>query len=311
MADFVSSFWSWFIIVLTAISIAALFWLNRWMTTPRSKAKDTETTGHVWDGDLRELNNPLPRWWLNLFYLTLYFGIGYLLLYPGLGDFAGLLGWSSKQRYEKEVAAADMQYGALYVKYLAQDIPTLAADPEALKTGERLFVNYCAGCHGSDARGVPGGGYPNLRDSDWLWGGDPQAIKATIANGRSGLMPPWGTVLGENGVAQITEYVVSLSGKRPVNKDLAMAGRSRFQQLCIACHGATGEGNVALGAPNLTDDVWLFGGTTKAIRQSIEQGRNGLMPAHLEFLGEGKVHLLAAYVYSLSHSSLEVAKNNR
>lgn len=311
MADFVSDFWSWFIIVLTAISIAALFWLNRWMTMPRAKTKTTETTGHVWDGDLRELNNPLPRWWLNLFYLTLFFGIGYLLLYPGLGDFAGLLGWSSKQRYEQEVAAAEAQYGPLYARYLAQDIPTVAANPDALKTGERLFVNYCAGCHGSDARGVPGGGYPNLRDDDWLWGGEPEAIRTTIADGRSGSMPPWGMVLGENGVAEVAEYVTSLSGKRPVNKELALAGQTRFQQFCTACHGADAKGNVALGAPNLADDVWLFGGTTKAIRQSIDQGRNGRMPAHLEFLGESKVHLLAAYVYSLSHSDLEVAKNTR
>lgn len=310
MADFVSSFWSWFVIVLTVAGIAGLFWLNRWMTTPGAKTKNTDTTGHVWDGDLRELNNPLPRWWLNLFYLTLFFGIAYLLLYPGLGSFAGLLGWTSKQRYENEVAAAEAEYGALYAKYLAQDISSVATDPDAVKTGERLFVNYCAGCHGSDARGVPGGGYPNLRDDDWLWGGDPQTIKTTIANGRSGAMPPWGPVLGEAGVAEVAEYVVSLSGKRPVNKALALSGKTRFQQLCVACHGVDGKGNVALGAPNLTDDVWLFGGTTKAIRRSVEQGRNSRMPAHLEFLGEGKVHVLAAYVYSLSQTNLKVAKND-
>jgi cytochrome c oxidase cbb3-type subunit 3 len=300
MADFTSSFWSWYIAVPTIIGIAALFWLNRAMTTPRRKRDETttKTTGHVWDEDLRELNNPLPRWWLNLFYITLVFGVVYLLLYPGLGSFAGLLGWTQRGQYQQQLAAAEERYGKLYERYLRQDIATLATEPEAIKTGERLFVNYCTQCHGSDARGAPG--YPNLRDNDWLWGGDPKTIETTILNGRQGAMPAWGPVLGRDGVFNVSEYVLSLSGKR-VNEAAAAEGKVKFQQLCVACHGPEGKGNPALGAPNLTDDVWLYGGTQRTIMQTITNGRSGRMPPHKDFLGEAKVHVLAAYVYSLSH----------
>ena len=300
MADFVSGFWNWFIVIPTLASIVALFWLDRWLSTPRRKSDETtKTTGHVWDEDLQELNNPLPRWWLNLFYITLVFGAVYLVLYPGLGAFAGLLGWTQQGQYEKELASADQRFGELYEKYLRQNIKELAADPDAVKTGERLFVNYCTGCHGSDARGAPG--YPNLRDNDWLWGGEPETIEATILNGRSGAMPAWGPVLGPEGVFNVAEYVLSLSGKRAVNEKAAAAGKQKFQQLCVACHGPEGKGNPALGAPNLTDDVWLYGSTQRAVMESIEKGRAGRMPAHKEFLGEAKVHLLAAYIYSLLH----------
>ncbi|MDH5488262.1 MAG: c-type cytochrome, partial [Gammaproteobacteria bacterium] len=182
--------------------------------------------------------------------------------------------------------------------YLQEDLKALAANHEALKTGERLFVNYCTTCHGSDARGVPG--IPNLRDEDWLYGGDPQTIKASILNGRSGAMPPWGAVLGPEGTANVAEYVLQLSG-RSVNETVAESGKARYRELCVACHGADGKGNQALGAPNLTDNIWLHGGSKQAIMESIDKGRAGRMPAHAEFLGEAKAHLLAAYVYSLSH----------
>lgn len=299
MADFTSGFWTWFIIIPTLAGIVGLFWLNRWTAAPRRKGEEaTDTTGHVWDEDLRELNNPLPRWWLNLFYLTLVFGLVYLVLYPGLGTLAGVLGWTQQGQYEKEIAAADKRYGALYEKYLGQDLRTLAANAQATKTGERLFVNYCTGCHGSDARGGPG--YPNLRDDDWLWGGTPEAIEASILNGRQGAMPAWGAVLGPEGVRNVAEYVLSLSGRRTVDATAAAAGKEKFQQLCVACHGPEGKGNTAVGAPNLTDDVWLYGGTRQAVMESIEKGRRGQMPAHRDFLGEAKVHVVAAYVYSLS-----------
>jgi cytochrome c oxidase cbb3-type subunit 3 len=299
MADFTGEFWSWLIGIVTVVSILALFWLNIWNTTPRRKrGETTETTGHVWDGDLKELNNPLPRWWLNLFYITLVFGLGYLVLFPGLGSFAGVLGWSSQGRYEREVAAADERFGPLYEKYLRQDLAAVAANAEAVKIGERLFVNYCTTCHGADARGAPG--YPNLRDADWLWGGAPQTIKASIVEGRSGAMPAWGTVLGQAGAADVAEHVLSLSGKRVIDDSAAARGKEKFAQLCVACHGAEGRGNPALGAPDLTDEVWLYGGSQRAVIESIEKGRNGRMPAHREFLGEAKSHLLAAYVYSLS-----------
>lgn len=303
MADFIGGFWNWFIVIPTLGGIVALFWLNRWMTSPRRKSDEiTKTTGHVWDEDLQELNNPLPRWWLNLYYLTLVFGMVYLALYPGLGTFAGVLGWTQQGQYEKELESADKRFGGLYEKYLREDLRKLAADPDAVKTGERLFVNYCTGCHGSDARGAPG--YPNLRDNDWLWGGDAQTIETTIMEGRSGAMPAWGAALGPVGVFNVAEYVLSLSGKR-VNERAAAAGREKFQQLCIACHGPAGKGNPTLGAPNLTDDIWLYGGTQRVVMETIEKGRSGRMPAHKEFLGEAKVHLLAAYIFSLSSLSRE------
>lgn len=298
MADFTSPFWSWFIAIGALGGIVAMFLLNRWMTEPRRRAEEKpKSMGHVWDENLEELNNPLPRWWLNLFYATLVFSAVYLVLYPGLGSFAGALGWTSAGQYEKEVQATEARLSPLYEKYLKQDLAALAKDPEALKTGERLFVNYCATCHGSDARGAKG--FPNLRDQDWLWGGDPQSIKTTIMNGRTGAMPAWGAVLGPEGLFNVTEYVLSLSGRK-VNETAAAAGKEKYMQLCVACHGPEGKGNPALGAPNLTDDIWLYGGTQKAVMESIEKGRSGRMPAHAEFLGEAKVHVLAAYVYSLS-----------
>ena len=299
MADFTSSFWSWFITVVVLVGILAMFVLNRWMSEPgRKDSEKAKTMGHVWDEDLEEYNNPLPRWWLNLFYVTLVFGLGYVILYPALGSFAGVLVWSEKGQYEKEIEAANAQFNPLYERYMKEDLKTLATNRDALKTGERLFINYCTGCHGSDAGGGPG--YPNLRDDDWLYGGDPQVIKASIMNGRTGGMPAWGAVLGPEGVANVAEYVMSLGGRK-VNEAAVAAGKEKFQQLCVACHGPEGKGNVAMGAPNLTDNVWLYGGSKKTIMESIEKGRAGRMPAHAEFLGEAKAHLLTAYVFSLSH----------
>ena len=306
MADFTSGFWSWYVIVGVVGGIAGMFWLNRWMSVgPRPRAGEkVKTMGHVWDEDLQELNNPLPRWWLNLFYVTLFFGVGYLALYPGLGTYRGLLGWTETGQYDREIAAADKQYGPLYEKYSKQDLQVLATDREALKTGERLFVNYCSSCHGSDAGGGPG--FPNLRDDDWLYGGDPQTIQTTIMNGRQAAMPAWGAVLGPDGVSNVAEYVLSLSG-RSTDTAAVAAGKEKFQQLCVACHGPEGKGNQAMGAPNLTDNIWLYGGSKKTIMETIEKGRNGRMPAWAGFLGEAKVHLLAAYVYSLSHPPAEGA----
>jgi cytochrome c oxidase cbb3-type subunit 3 len=299
MADFTSGFWSWFVIIPTVVGIIAMFVLNRWMTTPPAKGEEkVKPTGHVWDENLQELNNPLPRWWLNMFYITLVFGIGYLALYPGLGTFAGAWGWTSKGQYEKEMADASKRFDPLYEKYLREDLSTLATSREALKTGERLFVNYCTTCHGADAGGARG--FPNLRDGDWLYGGEAETIKASIMNGRGGVMPPWGAALGQEGVFAVAEYVIGLSGKRVINENAAAIGKEKFKQMCASCHGKDGKGNTQIGAPNLTDDVWLYGGTQKDVMESIEKGRSGRMPAHAEFLGEAKAHLLAAYVYSLS-----------
>jgi cytochrome c oxidase cbb3-type subunit 3 len=257
-----------------------------------------DVTGHKWDENLEEYNNPLPRWWLWLFYITLVFGIGYLVLYPGLGKIPGVLGWTQQGQYEKEMAAAEETYGPLFAKYASTPIPDLSRDPAAVKIGQRLFVNYCASCHGSDAGGGPG--FPNLSDNDWLYGGSADAIKASILDGRSGAMPAWEAVLQDKGVDEVAAYVQQLSG-RDVDAAKAAAGQKHFATYCAACHGADGTGNQALGAPNLTDDVWLYGGSPGAIRYSIANGRNGRMPAHRDFLGEDKSHLLAAYIYSLSN----------
>ncbi len=298
MADFTSSFWNWFIIVPTVGGIIACFLLIRWLSTAIKPEDEGKEMDHVWDGDLVELNNPLPRWWLNMFYITLYFSIGYLALYPGLGTFKGFLGWTSTGQYEREIDIADAKYGPLFKKFKEMPIVAVAADPEARRMGERLFVNYCATCHGSDARGARG--FPNLRDNDWLYGGDPDVIQQTILEGRNGVMPAWADALGgDAGVADVTEFVFSLSG-RDVDQAAAARGGEKYQMLCVACHGADGTGNQALGAPNLTDSIWLYGGSSKQVMESIAKGRMGVMPPHRDFLGEDKVHLLAAYVYSLS-----------
>ncbi len=297
MSDFTSGFWSWFITLTTVLSILGLLWLIRWMSGGRRPpGEKVETMGHVWDENLEELNNPLPRWWLIKFYLTLAFGAVYLLLYPGLGTFKGLLGWTGVGQYEQEVAAAEAEFGPLYEKYHATPVPALVNDPAAVQIGERLFSTYCTTCHGSDARGVRG--FPNLRDDDWLYGGTADDIQHTILNGRNGVMPPWEAVIGYEGVFNVTEYVRSLSG-REVDAVVAARGGEIFAQNCAVCHGADGTGNIQMGAPNLTDNIWLHGGTQKAIQESIARGRNNHMPAHREFLGEAKVHLLATYVFGL------------
>jgi len=295
--EFTSGFWSVYISVLTVVSIVAcgiLLWkLSTKRLAPGQKAG---VMGHVWDENLEEYNNPLPRWWMWLFWITLVFGVAYLLLYPGLGSFAGVLKWSSQGQYDKEMAKAKEKYEPIFAKYAALDVPTVAADPQARETGQRLFLNYCSQCHASDGRGGPG--FPNLTDNDWLYGGSPEAITTTIMNGRQGMMPPW-PQLGEDGIKNVANYVLSLSG-RTHDAVRAAQGKEIFATNCAMCHGADGKGNPALGAPNLTDDVWLYGGGETTIIQTISKGRNGVMPAWGAFLGENKVHVLAAYVYAMS-----------
>jgi len=294
MADFNSEFWHWYITILTILSILACVWLLRWMTKGFKKSDKVEDTGHVWDGDLTELNNPLPRWWLGLFYITIVFS-GF---YPGLGTFGGILDWTSKGAYEEEVAKMEAEVGPLFERYQNTSILDLTKDETALKVGARLYTNYCSTCHGSDARGARG--FPNLRDGDWIWGGTPDDIKATIMHGRQAAMPAWEAALGgERGVDEVAQYILSLSGRATIS-ELASKGKAKFEIFCVACHGADGKGNTALGAPNLTDDTWLYGGSLTRISESVAKGRSGKMPAQGDFLGEAKVHLLSAYVYSLS-----------
>jgi len=299
MADFTSNFWSWYISVVTVSSIIALFIFTMRFSGQRKKpGEQAESVGHVWDEDLHELNNPLPRWWLNLYLLTMVWGAIYLFLYPGLGSYSGYRNWSQASQYQAEIDAAEQQYGPIFKRYLNQDLAVLVKNPDALAVGARLFATYCTTCHGSDAGGAPG--FPNLTDHDWLYGGDPQTIKTTIMEGRQGIMIPWQDILGTEGVFNVAEYVRSLSGQQ-VDTTVAAHGKEIFMVNCIACHGEDGKGNQTLGAPNLTDDIWLYGGTQKIIIETISKGRNGHMPSHKDFLGEAKVHLLAAYVYSLSN----------
>jgi len=308
MSDFTSGFWSLFIAVTTALSIAGCAWLLIAMSTMRKKGaaqKKVETTGHVWDGDLAEYNNPLPKWWLNLFWITLVLSVVYLALYPGFGDLPGFFGWTSRDAYAKEREDTDAKTRPLFDKYSRMDVKAVAADPEAHAIGERLFLNYCTQCHGSSAQG--GRGFPNLTDKDWLYGGDPETIKASITNGRIGVMPALGASLGADGVREVAAYVRSLSGL-PHDPLRAYVGKSKFAQTCSACHGADGKGNQQVGAPNLTDDVWLYGSSEATIIEGINNGRHMnasegtlAMPSFKETLGDGKIHLVAAYVWGLSN----------
>ena len=298
MSDFTSNLLAWCVAVVTLLSIVACVMLLRAQSVKRpAGAKKAELHGHVWDGDLAEYNNPLPRWWMWLFYITIVFGLIYLALYPGLGSYAGVFGWTSRNEHETETKLADARYGPIFNKFAQQDLALVAKDPEARAIGQRLFLTYCAQCHGSDAGGGPG--FPNLRDKDWLYGGEPDAIKASIMDGRRGAMPPLGQALGgEAGVKEMANYVLSLSG---ASHDAALAAKAKDKfAVCAACHGPEGKGNPQIGAPNLTDKIWLHGGSEKKVIETITAGRMGQMPAHKDLLGEAKVHLLAAYVYGLS-----------
>jgi cytochrome c oxidase cbb3-type subunit 3 len=297
MSDFTSGFWSLFVAGVTLVSIVACALLLQSLSS-RKVAGDPDKTGHVWDEDLDELNNPLPRWWIGLFWITIAFSLGYLWLYPGLGSYQGSLNWTSADEYGEEVKVAEDRYGPLYARFAATDLKQLASDPEARVVGQKLFLTYCSQCHASDARG--GKGFPNLTDADWLYGGgDPQVIKTTIMEGRVGVMPSFGAMLGEEGVRDAAHYVRSLSG---LQHDAAAAtrGKAHFTTICAGCHGADGKGNPVLGAPNLTDKVWLHGSSEAAIMTTIRKGRTDVMPAHKDFLGEARSHVIAAYVYGLS-----------
>lgn len=300
---FFSQFWNWWIIILTLGGIVGLFWLIIWMSSSRPKPdQKIETMGHVWDESLEEYNNPLPMWWLMMFYFTLIFGILYLVLYPGLGSFAGILEWSSAKQYQQEVEAAQSKYGPIYAKYQNEPLDKLAKNPDAVEMGRHLFLTYCTACHGSDAGGGPG--FPNLRDNDWLYGGEPETIQTSITSGRDGMMPTaeQNNLHGENDINNAEQYVLSLSGRQH-DAAAAAEGQKIFMQICIACHGTEGKGTPALGAPNLTDDTWLYGGSEDKIKETITKGRQGRMPAHGKLLGEAKAHLLATYVYSLSQEN--------
>ena len=286
---------SLYIIALTVLNMVGAVALLWWTRRPHGEP-GAETTGHVWDGDLREYNNPLPRWWLWLFLISVAFAVGYLVLYPGFGSFAGRLGWTSTGQYAEQATAAEKLAQQTLSRFEGRSVEELAKDPAAHTIGRNLFVNNCAVCHGADGHGALH--FPDLADKDWKWGGDPATIEASIAGGRTGVMAPWKDVLGPAGVDDAVAYVLTLSGRSAASGDAAH-GKELFATYCSVCHGENGRGNPTLGAPNLTDSIWLHGGSPQQIRDTILNGRTGVMPAQQDRLGAARVRLLAAYVLGL------------
>jgi cytochrome c oxidase cbb3-type subunit 3 len=299
-----STFWSLWIIILTSTNLVLLLWIlfaNRRKAVAGEESTEAKTTGHEYDG-IEEYDNPLPRWWFFMFILTFIFAFFYLIIYPGYGSYEGLKfkdspAWTSVGELRGHQAEAEKIYAETYGVYSKMPIEEVAKNPDALKMGFRLFSNNCAVCHGADGGGNPG--FPNLTDKDWLYGGTTEKIHETIVGGRKAAMPAWGGILGEEGVADVAEYVLQLSGNEH-DAAKAEAGAKLFATNCVACHGADGKGSQLVGAPNLTDKTWLYGGEPATIRQTVRDGRNGVMPAQQELLKEDRIHLLAAYVYSLS-----------
>ncbi|OYT98396.1 MAG: cytochrome-c oxidase, cbb3-type subunit III [Burkholderiales bacterium PBB1] len=299
MSDFDASGWSMFVAVVSVVSMVACLVLLMIAARRRVMANDN-TTGHVWDGDLTELNNPLPRWWMWLFILTVLFGFAYLVLYPGAGSYAGRLGWSSTAQHRDEQQRARDAMAPVYARYASADADTLMKDPAAMAIGERLFVNNCTACHGSDARGSKG--FPNLTDDDWLHGGDHASIVKTITEGRVGMMPPLAAVVGDvNDLHNVAQYVLSLSGNA-TDPAAAAAGQAKFV-VCAGCHGADGKGIQAIGSANLTDKIWLHGFGEEAIVAMVVNGKTNVMPAQALRLTPEQIHVLGAYVMSLSRKS--------
>jgi cytochrome c oxidase cbb3-type subunit 3 len=292
------AFWHWFVAAGTIVFTILCIWLISWSAKQGpANVADDDLVGHKWDGDIEEWNYPAPKWWLYLYFITIAWAVGYLIAYPGLGNYEGLLGWSQQGQYEQEMQTAAATYEPIYEKFAAMDFVELAQNAEAQALGKSLFASYCTTCHGSDARGAVG--YPNLTDSDWLWGNSEAELTATIGNGRSGVMPVLTPALGgEEGIGNMVKYVRSLSGGEADAG--AMSAQPMFVALCSACHNADGTGNKIFGAPNLTDDIWMYGGSDAVIRETIVNGRNGIMPAHGDLFGENRTKILAAYIYSLS-----------
>jgi len=291
--------WSWWVIVIVALNVGGSAWLLWWTGKRHPGDPPADATLHHWDGDITEYNKPLPRWWINLFWLTIVFSIAYLAWYPGLGNLAGRSGWSSQAEHAADQKAADQKLAKAFAGYLQQPIDVIARDPKAVASGQRIFANTCATCHGSDARGAKG--YPNLTDQRWQWGSTPDDILATILDGRQAAMPPFASALGDaSNVTATAVHVQALSGMK-VDPQLNRIGAGHFGGICAACHGADGKGNPAIGSADLTDDYWLYGNRVEDILAAIEKGHNGQMPAHRAILGETRARLVGAYVWSLSH----------
>jgi cytochrome c oxidase cbb3-type subunit III len=301
MSDFTANFWSLYVAGLTLVGIlgcALLLWVT---ASKKVVANADNTTGHVWDDDLRESNNPMPRWWMWLFVLSMIFGLLYLVAYPGLGSYQGELKWSSRAEYNAEMDRANKELAPLYAQFTAKKVEELAGDANAMAIGERLFMNNCSQCHGSDARGSKG--FPNLTDQDWLHGGSPEKITETITKGRIGQMPVMAAAVGSaDDVKNVANYVLSLSNS-PHDSVRAQLGKEKFTA-CAACHGIDGKGNQAVGAPNLTDNTWLHGWGEQAIMNMVNNGKVNQMPAQEGKLTEAQIHVLAAYVWGLSNKPI-------
>lgn len=303
-----STFWSAWVIILTTVNLALVLWVllaNRKVAVRDDEDPENKTTGHIYDG-IEEYDNPLPRWWFLLFLGTFVFAVIYLIIFPGMGNWKGIFpfagfegGWTSVKELKYDQSKAQEQYQSSYGVYSTLPVEELANEPRAMKMAQRLYANNCAVCHGADAGGMFG--FPNLTDDDWQWGGSPEKIKETLIGGRIAAMPAWGSIIGETGIAEVTEYVLSISD-RDYDVAKAQRGKEIYQQNCVACHGADGKGMQIVGAPNLTDSIWLYDGSAKGIRDSLRKGRNGKMPAQQDILREEKIHLLTAYIYSLSQS---------
>jgi cytochrome c oxidase cbb3-type subunit III len=307
MSDFLSGGWSNFIAVISLVGIVWCIWLllsQRKASVIHTEDGPVSDTGHVWDGNLRELNNPLPRWWMWMFLLSCIFALVYLVLFPGLGSYPGVLGYTTDGALLKSMTNANDELKPVYAKYVNMDIEQVAADPKAREIGQRLFLNSCAQCHGSDAGGSRG--FPNLTDQDWLYGGAPENIKATLIGGRGGVMPPF-PQLSSKQIVDVANYVRSLSGL-PADDLKAAMGAEVFKANCVACHGADGKGNTVIGAPNLTDRTWLYGGSLASIVETVTKGRHGMMPSQDKVLSPETIHLLTAYVWGLSNTKSAQAK---
>lgn len=304
--DFTSEFWHYYIAGITVVSIIGVIWFLMTHTTRKlAPGEKAEIIDHAWDGDLQELNNPLPRWWLYLFWFLIVFSIVYLVLFPGLGKFSGVLNWSSAEQYETEKERVDAQFNKVMQPFMTMNLIGVAADPKAREMGQHLFLTYCSQCHGSGGLG-DGKNFPNLTDNLWLFGGDPASIQASIADGRQGEMPALGDAVGgEQGAKELANYVLALGGK-PHDAALAAAGQAKWA-VCAGCHGEDGKGMAVISAPNLTDDAWQYGGSDAAIAESIMKGRKGGMPAFQQSLGDAKIHLLAAYVWGLGGGATPTA----
>ena len=311
-----------FIAAVTILHILGYIGLVYWTTHIKAggDAKEGEVIDHTWDGDLKEMNNPMPGWWLSLFYLMIAFAIAYLFLYPGV--YKGSKGWTQLTQYQQESRRVDARSAEYFRHYAGKSVEDLAKDTDALAIGRRIFLQNCAVCHATDAGGTPGN-YPNLTDKDWIWGGTPENIINTITNGHTGAMPAGGALISvtpgqapsaedQQKLEDVSNYILALGGYEH-DQALAEKGKELYGTSCVACHGPDGKGNPVIGGINLADQTWLYAEDSEDpaalktfIQNQIQHPRNNVMPAWKDILGEAKIKVVAAYVYSLSQDESEV-----